>query len=157
MPVSRLASRRKKFRPIPGPTSHRQNLRRKHRSRICRSRSRLRRRSCRSKTRRRKARPALHPNSRPDGFSDSPMRSIEDRLAELEGRIIAHRRLLARIVDGLDADQRKELMRWIDDREVLRDGQEDPGAVPTGAETLPLSMAEEYQQIAALVGGAERS
>lgn len=83
------------------------------------------------------------------------MRSVENRLAELEGRLVAHRRLMARLLDGLEPNQRQEILRWIDEREILRDGQEDPGAVFTGAETLPLSTAEEFRQIAALIRRSE--
>ena len=79
------------------------------------------------------------------------MQDPDRKLAELEGRLIAHRQLLARILDGMEPDVRDAHLRWMADREILRDGQEDPGAVPTGAETLPLSTAEEFQEIAARI------
>ncbi|AJE49041.1 hypothetical protein [Celeribacter indicus] len=74
----------------------------------------------------------------------------EDRLCELEGRIIAHRRLLVRLMGAMDPGAREEHLRWIADREILHDGQEDPGAVPTGTEALSLSIAEEFKEIAEL-------
>ncbi len=76
------------------------------------------------------------------------MKDIEDRMIELEAGLIAQRRLLVRLMQDLDSEKRGELLRWIGDREVLRDGQEDPGAVPTGVEMLPLSIASEFQKIA---------
>ncbi|EIE50834.1 hypothetical protein AL036_05680 [Salipiger aestuarii] len=76
------------------------------------------------------------------------MKDVEDRLIELEAGLIAHRRLLIRLLESLDPRTRDELLRWVADREVLRDGQEDPGAVPTGVEMLPLSIAEEFRKIA---------
>jgi hypothetical protein len=84
------------------------------------------------------------------------MSRIENRLAELEGQIIAHRRLLARLIDALDAAQRRALLRWIDEREILRDGQEDPGAVPTGAEILPLSTAAEFRELAEMLRASDK-
>lgn len=76
------------------------------------------------------------------------MKGIEDRMIELEAGLIAQRRLLVRLMQDLEGAKRDELLRWISDREVLRDGQEDPGAVPTGVEMLPLSIAAEFQKIA---------
>ncbi len=81
------------------------------------------------------------------------MNGIEDRLAALEGRLIAHRRLLARLLQRMDTEAREDHLHWLAEREVFRDGQEDPGAVPTGVETLPLSLADEFREIGALVRG----
>lgn len=67
---------------------------------------------------------------------------------EIEGRLLAHRRLLAEIVRHLPG---AGLDDWLASRSVMRDGQEDPGAVLTGAEGLSLSLAEEYREIAALL------
>jgi hypothetical protein len=79
------------------------------------------------------------------------MREAEDRLTELEGRLISHRRLLAHLLTGMDPAVRAGHLGWISEREILHDGQEDPGAVPTGTEALPLSLADEFREIAALV------
>ncbi|SDO71739.1 hypothetical protein SAMN05216196_108140 [Lutimaribacter pacificus] len=79
------------------------------------------------------------------------MTALEDRLTILEARIIAHRQLLARLLSTVDATTQDELLYWIAEREVPRDGQEDPGAVLTGMDALPLSIAEEFREIASLV------
>lgn len=75
------------------------------------------------------------------------MRRIEEKLTEIEGRIIAHRRLLIQILVGLDGPAREKLLNWVAEREVLHDGQEDPGAVPAESAVLPLSIADEFREI----------
>lgn len=75
------------------------------------------------------------------------MRSIEEKLTEIEGRIIAHRRLLIQILVALDGPAREKLLNWLAEREVLHDGQEDPGAVPAESAVLPLSIADEIREI----------
>ena len=75
----------------------------------------------------------------------------EAALAELEGRLIAQRRLLARLVLAADPQALTAHLEWLEGRASLRDGQEDPGAVLTGAEVLPFSIADEFREIAALV------
>lgn len=78
------------------------------------------------------------------------MPDLDTRVVTLEARLIAHRKLLARLVDLLGAEDRKALLAWIEDREILRDGQEDPAALTTDAAILPLGIAEEFQEIRAL-------
>lgn len=75
----------------------------------------------------------------------------EGALADLEGRLIAQRRLLARLLLASDPQALEAHLDWLATGASMRDGQEDPGAVLTGAEVLPLSIAEEFREIAALV------
>lgn len=79
------------------------------------------------------------------------MADMDTRLTQIEGRMIAHRRLLARLVRQLSPDLQAELLGWIEDREILHDGQEDPASLPTELSILPLSIAEEFQEIRKLV------
>lgn len=79
------------------------------------------------------------------------MSEFETRLVELEASVIAHRRLLAKLVDLLGPPERDVMLQWIDDRQILHDGQEDPGAIPSEAAVLPLSIAAEFQEIRALI------
>ncbi|MDO6585234.1 hypothetical protein Q4543_06860 [Salipiger sp. 1_MG-2023] len=79
------------------------------------------------------------------------MHDLDTRLTQIEGRMIAHRRLLARLVLRLAPDLQVDLLGWIEDREILHDGQEDPGSLPTELSVLPLSIAEEFQEIRKLV------
>lgn len=67
-------------------------------------------------------------------------------LETLEGRLTAQRALLARLV-ALSAD-RDSLMALLEDRSVMRDGQEDPGAVPSDALRIEGALADEYRLLA---------
>lgn len=75
------------------------------------------------------------------------MSDHEAKLAALEGRLMAHRALVARLI-GLLAPEQQQIMRdWIDAREVMSDGQEDPGAVLDGASAIQLALADEMRLI----------
>ena len=68
-------------------------------------------------------------------------------LAALEGRLLAHRALLAQMVMLVPPDQRSALCRWLEDRQQPQDGAEDPGSLP-GAETAgALARADELRLI----------
>ena len=76
------------------------------------------------------------------------MPDISDKIAALEGRVLAHRRLLSRLIALLGGDDRRMLLDWLEGREVMFDGQEDPGAVPTEGLALSMGMADEFRFIA---------
>lgn len=63
----------------------------------------------------------------------------------LEGRLLAHRRLLVELLKSLPAPRLAELVDWLDERAIYRDGQEDPGAVPGEGIALELAQADEFQ------------
>ena len=67
--------------------------------------------------------------------------------AILDARLTAQRRLLARLVAALTPEARQPVMDWLGQRETLRDGQEDPGAVPTEAVGPALATADEFRMI----------
>jgi hypothetical protein len=69
----------------------------------------------------------------------------------LEGRLLAHRRLLVELLRMLPQDRRDKMMDWIEDRAIYRDGQEDPGAVPGEGIALELARADEFQILKRLV------
>lgn len=69
----------------------------------------------------------------------------------LEGRILAHRRILARLISALPDDDRESMMQWMEQREVMRDGQEDPGAVQSEGNALELAMADEFNRVSIVV------
>lgn len=71
----------------------------------------------------------------------------------LEGRLLAHRRTLAQILAALPHAEWQVLSDWLSERALLRDGQEDPGAVPAEGLALEMSIAEEYRELAALARG----
>lgn len=67
----------------------------------------------------------------------------------LEGRLMAQRALLARLV-VLSAD-RDSLLTLLDDSSLMQDGQEDPGAVPAKEARVAGARAEECRLLAEAV------
>ena len=66
----------------------------------------------------------------------------------LAGQLAAHRKLLGQILITLgDERQRADLLDFLRERQSLRDGQEDPGAVPTEALDFELALANELRLI----------
>lgn len=85
-------------------------------------------------------------------MSDSkPRRPAPPFVLPLEGRLLAHRRILVELIRNLPEETRAELMDWLDDRAIYRDGQEDPGAVPGDGIELELARADEFQVLRRLV------
>lgn len=76
-----------------------------------------------------------------------PIKPVPPFSLPLEGRILAHRRLLVELMRSLPDDRRAQLMDWLDDRAIYRDGQEDPGAVPGEGIELELARADEFQML----------
>lgn len=72
----------------------------------------------------------------------------------LEGRLLAHRRLLAELVHLLPADRRAALAQWLDERANFQDGQEDPGAVPAEGIELELARADEFRMLGQMISSA---
>jgi hypothetical protein len=67
---------------------------------------------------------------------------------DLEGRLLAHRRILQLIVGalaGTPAGERIEAL--LGERATLQDGQEDPGAVETAGMAIELAVADEFRRI----------
>lgn len=71
----------------------------------------------------------------------------DPHLTTLEARLTAQRRLLARIVAALDTPARQPVLDWLGQRETLRDGQEDPGAVPAEGMDQALAASDEFRLI----------
>jgi hypothetical protein len=77
-------------------------------------------------------------------------------LEALEGRLVAQRELLGRLVAEMTRrGQGGGLLDFLRERRILRDGQEDPGAVPTAALDFELAMADEYALLAEAARRAE--
>ncbi|CAM3558385.1 hypothetical protein PANO111632_21410 [Paracoccus nototheniae] len=76
----------------------------------------------------------------------------DTKTAILEARLDAQRRLLARLVAALDPAARQPVLDWLEQRDTLHDGQEDPGAVPTEGTGPALAISQEFRLIARLVG-----
>lgn len=65
----------------------------------------------------------------------------------LEARLLAHRAVLAELIRRAAPDLRAGLLDWLEDRSIPRDGQEDPGAVPSEAQVSALATADEYRRL----------
>lgn len=67
---------------------------------------------------------------------------------DLEGRILAHRRVLQLILGALSGTPVGERMEaLLGERATLQDGQEDPGAVETAGMAIELAVADEFRRI----------
>lgn len=76
--------------------------------------------------------------------------SVEQTVAGREGRLLAHRKLLARLLAGSPGPLRAAIGEWLAEQEVLNDGQEDPGAVPGEGLALELALSDELRRISRL-------
>lgn len=76
---------------------------------------------------------------------EKPLHPVTPFDLPLEGRLLAHRRLLVELLRSLPPPRQAELMDWLDERAIYQDGQEDPGAVPGEGNELELARADEFQ------------
>lgn len=81
------------------------------------------------------------------------MNQIDQTVAGLEGRVLAHRRVLAQILARLPEADWCHLSTGLAASELFQDGQEDPGAVVTEGLEQELSIADEYTRLATLAQG----
>ena len=69
-----------------------------------------------------------------------------------DARLIAYGKLIDALPDLLDAEGRKALCDWLTERQVLHDGQEDPGAVPVEGLEVELAIAQVFRDLAGRLG-----
>ncbi len=68
---------------------------------------------------------------------------------KLEGRLLAHRRILQLILSELaDTPAGERIATRLRERSTLQDGQEDPGAVETAGLGLEFAIAAEFRMVA---------
>lgn len=85
------------------------------------------------------------------------MDRLTARIDALEGRLVAHRRVLSRLLALAPPELRAEMLDWLEQREVMPDGQEDPGILDPEGAALELALSDEMRLIhAALSGPAQR-
>ena len=65
-----------------------------------------------------------------------------------DARAIAHAKLIEALPNLLTPDACRSLCDWLAERQVLHDGQEDPGAVIVEGLETELAIAETFRQIA---------
>lgn len=64
-----------------------------------------------------------------------------------DAQLIAYRKLVEALPDLLDDKGRRSLCDWLAERQVMHDGQEDPGAVITEGLETELAIAEVFRQL----------
>lgn len=68
-------------------------------------------------------------------------------LETLEGRILAQRKVLARLVAALEGRPGEELREYLRDRSHMIGDEEDPGAVPGEGLSIEGALADEMHHI----------
>lgn len=71
---------------------------------------------------------------------------------ETDPQLIAHRKLVEALPDLLDAPAMTAICAWLEARQVLHDGQEDPGAVMVEGLETELAIAGTFRKIAEGLG-----
>lgn len=69
-----------------------------------------------------------------------------------DARQIAHAKLIDALPGLLDAEGRRSLCDWLAERQVMHDGQEDPGAVIVEGLELELAIAQVFRDLADRLG-----
>lgn len=69
----------------------------------------------------------------------------------IEGRLLAHRRLLVEILRILPSDRHQHIVDWIDDRTLYQHVAQDPGTLPGDGVDLELARADEFQVLKRLM------
>lgn len=83
------------------------------------------------------------------------MDRLTARLDALEGRLIAQRRILAQLLALAPETTRAGMLDWLESREIMPDGQEDPGAADPGDAALELALSDEMRLVHAAISAAK--
>ncbi|WP_199259277.1 hypothetical protein [Paracoccus binzhouensis] len=84
------------------------------------------------------------------------MDRLAARIDGLEGRLIAHRRMFGKLLALSPESVRAELLEWLESREVMLDGQEDPGALSGPEAALELALSDEMRLLHEHLSAASR-
>lgn len=80
-----------------------------------------------------------------------PRRPVPPFALPLEGRLLAHRRILVELLRDLPQERQAEMLDWLDEGAIYRVGQEDPDAAPGDGIEMELARADEFQVLRRLV------
>lgn len=83
--------------------------------------------------------------------------TIKTTQLQMDAHRIATRRLMSYLAAHLTPEQLAQLSAWLDDRRVLHDGSEDPGAVITEGLELELAVASAFGTMADALEGETRA
>ena len=82
---------------------------------------------------------------------------MEPNVESLEGRLMAHRKLLALIVAELaDGAGGRRLWSFLDERSQFQDAEEDPGVIPSPGLGIEGALADELRLIAEAARSPQR-
>ena len=84
-----------------------------------------------------------------DSAGDKQTQVTQMNEEEVEGRLSAHRYILAHLLakHSTDPAERKVLLDWLDERASVNDGEEDPGAVIVQGYAEQQARADEFRII----------
>ncbi len=71
-----------------------------------------------------------------------------------EAQAIACEKIIAALPSLLDRDSLQNVMEWLEMRQILQDGQEDPGAVETEGLGVELAIARSFRRMLETLRGA---
>lgn len=71
----------------------------------------------------------------------------------IEARLIAYEKLVNALPELLSDDSRQALCEWLEARQTLHDGQEDPGAVMVEGLETELAVAQTFRKMAERLRG----
>jgi hypothetical protein len=72
----------------------------------------------------------------------------------LEGRLLAHRRLLVELLRALPEDRYAEMLGWLDENRLYRTDQDNPEGVSSDRIEMELARADEIQVLKRMVEAA---
>jgi len=75
-------------------------------------------------------------------------------ITQAEARCIACEKLLQALPGLLEEQGLQRVLDWLEARQILLDGQEDPGAVETEGLALELAVANSFHRLAEVLRGA---
>lgn len=84
------------------------------------------------------------------------MEHCDRQLQQIEGRLLAQRRVLARLLACCRTEDWRAIEDFLDERRLVHDGQEDPGAVPSDGMAQALAQADEFRELAEMAGRYRR-
>lgn len=81
-----------------------------------------------------------------------PIRPVPPFVLPIEGRLLAHRRLLVELMRNLPRERREKLLDWMGERALYQEDAQEPSGDPPGEGIeLELARADEFQVLKRMV------
>ncbi|WP_311759129.1 hypothetical protein [Paracoccus broussonetiae] len=81
-------------------------------------------------------------------MTDSDMTHPLTQAQSAEARLIALEKLVDALPGLIEAKDLRKVVLWLEDRQILQDGQEDPGSVATDGLEMELAIANVFRRMA---------